>query len=81
MAEETGESRWGLLALAGMCGICCISLGALFEGAALAGGTAAGVTAATGAVRSLGGVVVTAIATAVPLFVLGLIFRRRARGT
>lgn len=81
MAEDTGGSGWGLLAFAGICGICCIGLGTLFGGAALAGGTAAGVTAASGVVRSLGGLVVTGVATAIPLLVLGLILRQRARGS
>lgn len=81
MAEDTDGSRWSLLALAGACGVCCIGLGALFGGAALAGGTAAGVTATSGVVRSLGGVVVTGVATAVPLLVIGLLLRHAARGS
>lgn len=79
MTEGTSGSRWGLLALAGVCGICCVSLGALLGGAALAGGAAAGVTAASGTVRSLGGVVVTGVATAVPLLVIGILLRYTAR--
>ena len=79
MAGTNGGSRWGILAIAGACGICCISLGALFGGATLAGGAAAGVTAANGVVRSLGGAVVTAIATAAPLLVIGLVLRDRLR--
>ena len=81
MPEETGGARWGLLAYAGICGICCIGLGTLVGGAALAGGTAAGVTAASGAVRSLGGLIVTGIATVVPLIVVGLVLRNVARGS
>lgn len=81
MPEETGESRWGLLALAGVCGVCCLSLGALFGGAALAGGTAAGATAASGVVQSLGGLLVTGLATVIPLVVLGLLFRHTVRGS
>ena len=81
MTEDTGGSGWGLLAFAGICGICCISLGTLFGGAALVGGTAAGVTASSGVVQSLGGLVFTGIATAIPLVVLGFILRRKARGS
>lgn len=80
MLEGDGESQWGVLALAGACGVCCIGLAALGGGAALAGGTAIGVTATSGVVRSFGGLVVTGLATAVPLLVLGLFLRRRARG-
>jgi hypothetical protein len=79
MAEADEGSRWGILVLAGACGLCCVSIAALAGGAAIAGGTAAGVTAASGAIQSLGGLFVTAIATAVPLLVLGLFLRKRAR--
>ena len=78
MAEDTGESRWGVVTIAGVCGICCV--GAIFGGAAVAGGTAIGVTATSGAVRSLGGLFVTGIATVVPLLVVGLVLRNGARG-
>lgn len=79
--DKDGENdgRWGILALAGVLGICCVSLGALAGGAAVVGGTAAGVTAATGLIDSLGGLLVTGLATALPLLVIGLFLRRRAR--
>lgn len=79
MPESNEGSRWGILALAGTCGLCCLGLGAIAGGAAVAGGAAAGVTAASGLVQSLGGLVVTVVATALPLVVLGLVLRRRAR--
>lgn len=70
-------SRWGLLAIAGLCGLCCVGLATLGGGAAVIGGTAAGVTAANGAIGSLGGALVVGLATALPLFVIGLFLRRR----
>lgn len=79
MTGTDDGSRWGILAIAGACGVCCISLGALFGGATLAGGAAAGVTATSGVVRSFGGAAVTAIATAAPLLVIGLVLRYRLR--
>lgn len=79
MADADGESRWGILAIAGACGLCCVSIGAIAGGAAAVGGAAAGVTAASGVVRTLGGLVVTVVATALPLLVLGLVLRRRSR--
>lgn len=81
MPGKNDESRLGVLALAGACGLCCIGLAALGGGAALAGGTAIGVTATSGLVRSAGGLIVTGLATALPLFVLGLFLRRRARNS
>lgn len=79
MFEGDDESRWGILALAGVCGLCCVSLGALGGGAAVAGGAAVGVTATNGLVQSFGGLLITGLATALPLFVLGLFLRRRTR--
>lgn len=70
--------QWGLLALVGAMSLCCVGLLALAGGAAVTGGTAAGVTAATG-VGGLGGILVTGLATALPLLVIGLFFRHRAQ--
>lgn len=77
MSDPAG-SQWGVLALAGVLGVCCIGLAGLAGGAALVGGSAAGLTAATGAVGGIGGLVVTGLATALPLLVIGLFIRRRA---
>lgn len=74
--EEGG--KWGFLALVGAMSFCCVGLLALAGGAAVTGGTAAGVTAATG-VGGLGGILVTGLATALPLLVIGLFLRRRAQ--
>ncbi|MFC6616194.1 hypothetical protein ACFQAS_14910 [Halopenitus salinus] len=78
-SSEDDGSRWGILAIAGICGLCCVGLASLGGGAAVAGGTAAGVTAANGAVGSIGDALVVGLATALPLFVIGLFLRRRAR--
>jgi hypothetical protein len=76
--SESDDSRWGVLTIAGLCGFCCVGLLTLSTGAAVTGGTAAGVAVATGGVRSVGGFLVTALATAVPLVLIGLWLRRRA---
>ena len=79
MPSKDDGSRWGVLAIAGVCGLCCITLVALAGGAAVTGGVAAGVAAASGAIGSLSGLLVVGLATALALFVIGLLFRRRAR--
>jgi len=79
MGSSADGSPWGLLGLAGALGLCCIGTATLVGGAAVAGGTAAGATAVSGAVGGLGGILVTALATALPLFVIGLVLRRRGR--
>jgi hypothetical protein len=79
MGSSADGSPWGLLGLAGALGLCCIGTVTLAGGAAVAGGTAAGATAVSGAVGGLGGILVTALATALPLFVIGLLLRRRGR--
>lgn len=78
MSESDG-SQWGFLALVGALGFCCLGTAALVGGAALAGGSAAGVTAVSGTAGGLGGLLVTAFATGLPLLVIGLIIRRRKR--
>lgn len=79
MSGADGGSRWAILGLAGVCGLCCVSLAGLSGGAAIAGGAAAGGTAASGAAGSVGGFLLTGLATAFPLFVIGLVLRYRAR--
>lgn len=79
MGSSADGSPWGLLGLAGALGLCCIGTATLAGGAAVAGGTAAGATAVSGTVGGLGGILVTALATALPLFVIGLVLRRRRR--
>jgi len=76
MSDESG-STWSLLALAGVCSLCCLPL-AVIGGGAVAGGAAAGVTAVGGVVTSIGGLLVVGLATAVPLLIVGLLLRRRA---
>lgn len=77
-SSTEGSSQWGILAIAGICGLCCVSLAALGGGAAVAGGTAVGVTTAGGVIGSLGGALVVGLATALPLFLIGLFLRRRS---
>jgi hypothetical protein len=79
MGSSADGSPWGLLGLAGALSLCCIGTATLAGGGAVAGGTAAGATAVSGAVGGLGGTLVTALATALPLFVIGLVLRRRRR--
>ena len=81
-AERTSErdDGWGILAIAALSGFCCVGLLTVTAGAAVTGGAAAGVTAAvSGGVQSVGGFLVTAFATALPLAIFWLWFRRRAR--
>jgi hypothetical protein len=78
MSDES-SSRWGILTLAGLSSVCCIPLALIAGGATVTGGASAGVTAVGGAVRSIGGLLVVGLATAVPLFVVGVFRRRRAR--
>jgi hypothetical protein len=79
MSNDSPSSHWGVLTIAGACGLCCIALGAIAGGAAATGGAMASVTAAGGVVTSLGGLLVVGLATALPLFVIGLVLRRRAQ--
>lgn len=79
MGSSADGSPWGLLGLAGALSLCCIGTATLAGGAAVAGGTAAGVTAVSGVAGGLGGILVTALVTALPLLVIGLVLRRRGR--
>ncbi|UPV76967.1 hypothetical protein M0R89_22195 (plasmid) [Halorussus limi] len=79
MGFSADGSPWGLLGLAGALSLCCIGTAALAGGAAVAGGTAAGATAVSGPASGLGGILVTALVTALPLVVIGLVLRRRER--
>lgn len=79
MSPSGDDSSWGLLGLAGVISLCCVGIATLAGGAAVAGSGAAGVTAASGTAGGVGGLVVTALATALPLLVVGLILRRRSR--
>ena len=79
MSETDTGSVWGLLALVGVLGGCCISLATLASGATLVGGAAAGVTTAGGAAGGLRGILVSGLATALPLFIIGLVLRRRTQ--
>lgn len=78
MTESTDGARWATLGLAGVLGICCLGTAALAGGALVAGSTA-GATAASDTIGSLGGILVTGLATALPLVAVGFVLRRRAR--
>jgi hypothetical protein len=69
--------RRSVLALAGVCGLCCVGFGSLALGGAALGGTVVGVTATDGTIRSLRSLLVTGIATAIPLLVIGFLLGRR----
>lgn len=75
----TDGGRWSAIGLAGVLGLCCIGLGTLAGGAALAGGSAAGVTAVSTSTGGLGGIVVSGVVTAVTILFVGVFLRRRAR--
>lgn len=79
MSESGDAGLWGSLGLAGAVGLCCTGTATLAGGAALAGGSAVGVTAASNTIGGLGGILVTGLATALPLFVIGVVLRRRGR--
>jgi hypothetical protein len=82
LSEGTdGGGQWGALAAVGAMSICCLGVLALAGGAAVMGGTAAGSTAATGVIGGLTGLLVTALATALPLFVIGLFVRHRTHNS
>lgn len=79
MGFSADRSPWGLLGVAGALSLCCLGTATLAGGAAVAGGTAAGVTAVSGVAGGFGGILVTALVTALPLLVIGLVLRRRER--
>lgn len=78
MTESTDGPQWATLGLAGVLGLCCVGTAGLAGGALVAGGTA-GATVASGAAAGLGSILVTGLATALPLVAIGLVLRRRAR--
>lgn len=78
-SSKHDSSRLGILPIAGLCGLCYVNLATLGGRATVAGGTAVGVTTAGGVIGSLGGALVVGLATALPLFLIGLLLRRRAR--
>ena len=70
------QSTWLPLGLAGLLGLCCVGLASPAGGAAVTGGVAGATVAATG-LRSLGSVLITGLATALPLAVIGLFIHWR----
>jgi hypothetical protein len=65
LMSEDGR-RWATLGLAGLLGLCCVSVSALLGGTAFAGGTA-GATAVTTGIATLRGLAVAALVTVVTL--------------
>lgn len=81
MPQADDERRtWGVLALAGALGVCCLGFTTLLGGSVAAGGTVADATAATGTITTLGGLLAVVLATALPLLAIGLVLTRRAGG-
>lgn len=78
MLESADSSRWGFLGIVGALGLCCAGTAALAGGAAIAGSTTAATTAVSGTTGGLAGVLVSGLTTALPLFIIGLVLRRRA---
>lgn len=79
MSSNDNGSRREMITIAGLCGLCCVSFAVLVGGAGVGGGAAAGTTAAIGLVGSFGGILAVGLAVALPLFVIGILLRRRAR--
>ena len=75
MSDGGDESFLGALSLVGLLSFCCIGLGAVAGGAAIAGGTA-GTTVAIGGggVRST---LVSAVVTAIAVMIVALVARWR----
>jgi hypothetical protein len=79
MGDSADGTPWGLLGLAGALSLCCIGTATLAGGAAVVGSTAAATTAMSGATGGLGGILISGIVTAVPLFVIGISLRWRTQ--
>lgn len=77
--DTLADGSWEILGVAGALGLCCVGTASLAGGAVVAGGTAAGTTAVSSGAGGLGGILVTALATVVPLVIIGLVLRRRGR--
>lgn len=75
MSDDDG-SAWAPAALAGLLGLCCVSIPVLGGAAAVTGGTA-GVTAVASGVSTVGGFLVTFAVTAVTLVPVYFLLRWR----
>lgn len=78
MGSSVDGSPWGLLGFSGALGLCCVGMASLAGGAAVAGGSAAGATVLSGSAGGLGGILVTALITGLPLIAIGLVLRWRS---
>lgn len=76
--ETDDDSTLPIVGLAAVASLCCIGPAAIAGSAAVAGGTTSGALVAGGAIQSVAGALVTALATALPLAALGLLLRWRA---
>jgi len=74
----SGDGILGSLSLVGLLSLCCIGLGGIAGGAAVAGGGASATTLATGA-TSPRGALVSGLVTAATVFVVGVAVKRRLR--
>lgn len=77
--DSSADGPWGFLGIVGTVGLCCIGTAGLAGGAAVAGGTAIGATAGSSAAGGLGGILVSALVTALPLIGIGLVLQRRTQ--
>lgn len=77
MSESTDTNRWGVLGIAGVLSLCCLGATTLAGGAALTGGSIASATVVNGAVGGIGELLVTGLATALPLLVIGIAIHYR----
>lgn len=77
-ATASRTPDWLPLGLAGLLGLCCISIPALLGGAAVISGTA-GATAVSTGVSTARGIVITVLVTLVTLGPVYLVWRVRSR--
>jgi len=74
----SGDGILGSLSLVGLLSLCCIGLGGIAGGAALAGGGASATAVATGTTTPRGALV-SGLVTAATVLIVGLLVRRRLR--
>lgn len=74
-SADNAQSMRGLLGLAGALDLCCLGTAALAGGAVFTGVSVTGVTAMSGGMSSPVGILAIGLATALPLFAIGLILR------
>lgn len=68
-----------MLGVGGVLAVCCVGAAALAGGAAVTGGAAATTAAMSSYAGGLGGLLISGLATVLPLFVIGIVHRRMAQ--